>query len=248
MSRLLKLDYFSYTMKFALNFCFLLGLFMSQASGAEAGNVKAYFAKVLGIDANGVIHIQRAGAVEYVKLSYVRVPSKGEYKAQEAHSVLASAITGKWVQISETGFKSRSGVKSAIIRDDKQRMINLLILSLGMAMPEPLESPPQAAWNASSIAQQEKIGLWENPDFYKLGRVANYANRYLDVLSHFEDGVKAAEEKKLELLVADTDKKEFYKLRCIEMDDIVNWELLATQYVGEGRGYRYVERCFQEDS
>jgi endonuclease YncB( thermonuclease family) len=206
-----------------------------------AGQANIYFAKVERIDNNNVIHINHKDSPKTLRIAYLQLPVKNEFMHTELNQYLNNVLLNKWVRISELNYYSDEGVYSALIRDPNNKMINVQLASKGLGMPNSIENPPNAITQASLIAKNQKLGLWQNPQKFAQEKTKNTGNDTVSFLKKIMESMKIKQTKDHQIYVGDINRRTAIPMICAPVELILKKKLFTTSFSAAHAGYKIIE-------
>lgn len=206
----------------------------------SAKNSSVYFSEVISIDRNNILTVRKNGNARLVKLAYLRTPIKNEYKNEIVNKYLKSTLLNKWVRISELAGAGKANVYRAIIRNDKQKVVNIILASKGYGVPAQIEQPPKSIFDASKIAQKNKSGIWENKKQFNKDITNTEGNSFLLYLEDVRTTLSSQTNNNNQIFVGDKKDQSFKPLKCANKFDKKHTVIFATMHVGIKRGYKFI--------
>lgn len=200
-----------------------------------------YYAKVLKVDSNNVIHVGKDGIYSAINLAYLSTPVKGEPLHEQANSYLSERLVGEWVRVTEVSYGGGALVKPSLIRLYDNTMINVEILKEGFALPNLQTNPPNTLLKYANEARQSEKGIWKHlQEFsrarYKSGGIES-GRLFGDMLSTIQN----AKANNVKPLILDKKTMLAYPFECLLA--VKDPKPASTQYVAEHLGYTLVYHC-----
>lgn len=215
-------------------------LLLLMANNAYANKTSIYFSEVLSIDKNNIMTVLKDGKKRLIKFAYLRTPIKGEFKNDVVHQYLTDTLLNKWVRISELSGSGRAKVYRAIVRDDKQKIVNVMLASKGFGVPVKIEQPPLSIFEASKIANKQKKGIWENHQKFETDRNESIGKSFLAQVEEMKTTLKNQKNPNHQFYVGNKITKTFSPIKCSVGFTKENMVVFATKYVGLNRKYTYI--------
>jgi endonuclease YncB( thermonuclease family) len=206
-----------------------------------AGQANIYFAKVNKIDNNNVIYITHKNAPKSLRIAYLQLPIKNEFMHSKLNQYLNTMLLNKWVRISELNYHSNEGVYSALIRDPNNKMINVQLASKGLGMPNAIENPPNAITQASFIAKNQNLGLWQNPQKFAKERTKKSGNDTISFLNEIMETMKIKQTKDHQIFVGDLINRTAIPMICAPVKLILKKKLFTTSFSAAHAGFKIIE-------
>jgi endonuclease YncB( thermonuclease family) len=220
---------------------FLLFILLYLFLQASAFSADIYFARVVRIDDNNVIHIIRGDLIRMISLGYVTTPIKGETFHPETHAYLTQHLQDKWVRITELSYGVRSLVKPALVRTPDLTLVNTHMLKKGFAIPNMMTNPPKAILDTASIAKEAGVGIWSKIDLFAQQRENSSQSGIKDMMTGMIVGARKGNEAGVQPYISERGSKIAYPLKCLPYLD--NVTVHATQYVVKNKGLSISMKC-----
>ncbi|GAA5143677.1 thermonuclease family protein [Thalassotalea piscium] len=215
-------------------FCLFITFF------TQAGDL--YYAKVVKVDSNNVIHLLKGESIRAISLGYITTPVEGEVYHTEVNSLLNDTLLGNWVKITELSYGANAIVKPALVRTRDLELVNTLLLQKGLAIPNHKTSPPQAINTHAQKAREKSLGLWGELALFNHQRSEPTRSRIKIMMENYKASLEKAKLKGVEPYVGDSKTNIAYKLKCLM--SISKPLMFATKYVALNKGYTLeVNKC-----
>tara|TARA_B110000211_G_scaffold28542_1_gene28924 strand:- start:9048 stop:9779 length:732 start_codon:yes stop_codon:yes gene_type:complete len=216
----------------------LILIIMSSVTWADSTHV--YFSEVIAIDRNNIMTVLKNGKRRLIKLAYLRTPIKNEYKNKIVHQYLNDILLNRWVRVSELSGTGRAKVYRAILRDENQKYINVVVAAKGYGVPVKIEQPPQSIFDASKIAKKHKKGVWDNEVKFSEDITNTQSKSFLSYLDKVQKTIEQQKNSNNQIFVGNKESKSFTPLKCASKFDKKDTVIFATKHVGLHRNYLFV--------
>lgn len=220
---------------------YLILLFLLVVSTmSKASSTNIYFSEVKSIDKHNILTVLKNGEKRLIRLAYLRTPIKDEFQHEATHEFLRKSLLKKWVRVSELAGTGRAKVYRAIIRDDKQKIINIQVAARGLGIPVKLEQPPVAILNAANIAKQQSLGVWKNVEKFNKDKEDTDGKSFLAYLNGVKSTLASQKNENNQIFIGNKTDKTFTPMKCMSVfkkDQIV---IFATKHVGLHRKYTFI--------
>jgi hypothetical protein len=167
---------------------FILLAFSTASYADNTNRVVSTYAKVLKVDNNNIFHLGIDGDYVHGHLSFIRMPIKGDLYFDEVHNDL-KRLEGQWLLATEVKRLSTTNSRSFLLYFSDGQNLNMDIVRRGLAFPFIADSPPGQLLDTAITAQNEKKGLWKDPNFRFNNENQNRMNRYLSRLKKLQQGM-----------------------------------------------------------